>query len=329
MLQHPEFSTFDQGIWERELDQFVPDTVFDAHTHIWSNAHKKNNNQNSSALRLDISLVDLHAWTLALFPNRKLGYIPLPTPLKEIDFAGHNDWVAQQALHAPADIPLPVIPTMLVVPGMDKEDICMRAKRDGVKVLKPYRVYADDPKNGAITDYFPESFMEAADENRMSVVLHLSKETGPADEQNLADLERFTKKYPNMRWILAHCARAFNSAHLEHSIHRLTKMEQVFVDTSAVCDTYSHYLLFKYFDREKILFGTDNVAAGSARGKYITFGYGWEGYFGKDTIEHCDNRCTFIVYEQLRCQKQAAEMAGLTRSEIDDVFYRNGLKYFA
>lgn len=84
----------------------------------------------------------------------------------------------------------------------------------------------------------------------------------------------------------------------------------------------------KYFDREKILFGTDNIAAGSARGKYVTFGYGWEGYRENDSLEHCDPRCTFVCYEQLRSQKQAYEMAGLTKREIEDIFYRNSLKLF-
>jgi len=326
----PEFTEFDKKIWEKELEDFVPDSVFDAHCHIWSEAFKKNNTQDTSGLRMEIALEDLHRWSLTLFPGRNMGYVPLPTPLKDIDYSGHNDWTAAEAHSAKSvGIPLPVIPTMLVVPGMDKDEISLRAERDGVKVLKPYRVYADDPKNGVITDFFPETFMEAADEHHLAVTLHLSKETGSADEQNLKDLALFTRKYPNIRWILAHCARAFNSVHLEDAVHRLAKMENVFVDTSAVNDTYTHYLLFKYFDREKILFGTDNVAAGSARGKYITFGYGWEGYVGKESLEHCDSRCTFIVYEQLRCQKQAAEMIDLTKSEIENLFYRNSMKFFS
>ncbi|TVR55114.1 MAG: amidohydrolase [Spirochaetaceae bacterium] len=323
-----KLTDLDEKIWRNELADFVPDTVFDAHTHIWSNAHEGRNTQHDSPLRWEISLRDLDEWSRAIWPGRKLGYVPLPTPLRDIDFDGHNDWVIDQIKNHAVGIPLPVVPTMLVTPAMSKEEVETRVKRDGVRVLKPYRVFANDPRNGAITDFFPERFMEVANDHNLTVMMHLSKETGPADEDNLHDLKRFTTLYPGMTWILAHCARAFNSAHLEHSVHRLATMENVFVDTSAVNDTYSHYLLLKHFDRKKILFGSDNVAAGLARTKYITFGYGWEAYTPKEALEHCDSRCTFVVYEQLRCQKHAADMVGLTSSELEDIFSRNALRLF-
>ncbi len=323
----PEMREIDYRIWERELEDFVPDSVFDAHTHIWSDEHKSGNAEDASALRLPVSLQDLHAWTLQQFPGRRLGYLLLATPLRNIDFQGHNQWVADQAKQ-PGDIPLPAVSAMLIVPGMTREYVKSHAESNGVQVLKPYRVFADDPKEGDITDFLPEEVLEAADELGMAVTLHLSKSRGPADEKNLADLELLCKKFPNVKWILAHCARAFNSAHLEHSISRLSALESVFMDTSAVSDPYAHYITVKHFDREKILFGTDNIAAGSARGKYVTFGYGWDGYWEKDDIEHCDPRCTFVCYEQLRSQRQAYEMAGLTKREIEDIFYRNSLKFF-
>ncbi len=317
----------DRQIWEKELEDFVPDSVFDAHTHVWNDEHKSGNMDDASALRLPVSLKDLHELTSQQFPLRKLGYLILATPLKNIDYTGHNQWVADEAKHS-GDIPLPVISSMLIVPGMTREYVAAHASEHGVSVLKPYRFFAEDPKEGDITDFLPEEALEAADELGLAVTLHLSKSSGPADEKNLSDLEYLTGKFPNVRWILAHCARAFNSVHLEGSVRRLAAMETVFADTSAVSDPYSHYLLLKHFDREKILFGTDNVAAGSARGKYITFGYGWDGYWQKDYIEHCDSRCTFVCYEQLRSQRQAAEMADLTKKEIEDIFYLNSMKLF-
>ncbi len=323
----PRMNDIDTQIWKGELEDFVPDSVFDAHTHVWSDEHKSENKDDASALRLPVSLDDLHGFTSEQFPGRKLGYLLLATPLRNIDYEGHNQWVADEAKDR-GDIPLPVVSSMLIVPGMTREYVASHASANGVKVLKPYRFFAPDPKEGDITDFLPEEVLEAADELGMAVTLHLSKSSGPADEKNLADLEYLTRKFPNVSFILAHCARAFNSAHLEHSVKRLAAMEKVFTDTSAVSDPYSHYLLLKYFDREKIFFGTDNIAAGSARGKYVTFGYGWDGYWQKDDIEHCDSRCTFVCYEQLRSQRQASEMAGLTKGEIEDIFYRNSLKFF-
>ncbi|NLO59882.1 MAG: amidohydrolase family protein [Spirochaetales bacterium] len=324
----PELTDIDMSIWERELEDFVPEYVFDAHTHIWSEAHKGSNTEDSSALRLPVSLEVLHALSSMLFPNRKLGYLMLATPLKDIDYEGHNTWIAEEAKFS-NNVPLPVIPSMLIVPSMTYEYVKTHALSTKVRVLKPYRVFARDPKECDITEFLPEQILEVADELHMIVTLHLSKALGPADEKNLKDLEYLTKKYPNVTWILAHCARAFNSAHLERSVQRLAAMETVFVDTSAVCDPFSHYLILKYLDRQKILFGTDNISAGALRGTYITFGYGWEGYWQKEHLEHCDHRCTFISYEQLRSQRQAAIMARLSNDEIEHVFYKNSLKLFS
>lgn len=64
-----EMREIDYYIWERELEDFVPDSVFDAHTHIWSDEHKSGNTNNASSLRRPVSLQDLHAWTLQLFPG--------------------------------------------------------------------------------------------------------------------------------------------------------------------------------------------------------------------------------------------------------------------
>jgi len=54
----------------------------------------------------------------------------------------------------------------------------------------------------------------------------------------------------------------------------------------------------------------------------ITWGRGWEFYSGM-TRPHCDSRSTLVVYEQLRCQRQAAMMLELSDDELKDIFYRN------
>lgn len=322
-----EITDFDQCIWQRELDEFVPEHVFDAHTHIWSESHKKANIDDSSALRMPIALEDLHNYSRLLFPGRKLGYLLLATTLKDIDYEGHNRWIADQVKSAHT-IDLPVVSSMLIVPGMSPSYVKDHIISHGVKVLKPYRVFANDPKECDIIDFLPEELLEVADELHLTVTLHLSKSLGPADEKNLKDLEYLTKRYTHVKWILVHCARAFNSVHLEQSIVRLAALDSVWMDTAAVCDPYTHYLLLKHFDREKILFGTDNISAGAVKGKYITFGYGWDGYWPKAHLEHCDPRCTFICYEQLRSQRQSAKIANLNAHEIENIFYRNSMKLF-
>ena len=38
----PEFNylPFDRDIWNKELEAFVPDVIYDMHTHMWSETHR-------------------------------------------------------------------------------------------------------------------------------------------------------------------------------------------------------------------------------------------------------------------------------------------------
>ena len=60
------------------------------------------------------------------------------------------------------------------------------------------------------------------------------------------------------------------------AIPSLVEVPNLWIDTAAVNECYSHYLLFRHFDRRRILFGTDNISAGGFRGKYISYGNAWE-----------------------------------------------------
>ena len=171
--------------------------------------------------------------------------------------------------------------------------------------------------------------MEVADEHGMFVTLHLSQRLGLASEANRRDLEFYTQKYPRITWILAHCARAFNAFTLEDGRAKwLADLgEKLFCDLSAVCDARSHYLLMRDFDTRRLLFGSDNIGAGSDHGKYITWGRAWS-FKGGSECPHCDGQATLVVYEQLRAMRQAADMAGLTEDAWEDIFFRNACSLF-
>ena len=94
--EFPEFTDFDRNIWEKELDSFVPDHIIDFHTHIWNEKYSADNEEENSILRTNVSFEDLHSWSQIILPNRTLGYVVLPTPLRQIDFYGHNSWVSTE-----------------------------------------------------------------------------------------------------------------------------------------------------------------------------------------------------------------------------------------
>ena len=51
--------------------------------------------------------------------------------------------------------------------------------------------------------------------------MHLSKRDAIADPANVEDLLRFSDRYPNAKWILAHCARSYSSWAIEASAAKI------------------------------------------------------------------------------------------------------------
>lgn len=309
-------SDFDREIWESELADFVPEKIFDAHTHLWNDRFASASTE-ASALRFNADLAVMREFSGQVFPGRETHFLLMGTPMKDIDFTGDRRWLCAEAAKDPQSAA-----GVLVTPQLQPGILADEVGRYHIKALKPYRIFAGDPANCGIVDYLPEALIEVADHYKLVVVLHLSKFAGAADEKNLADLTDFTTRYPGVTWQLAHCARGFNPFTLEKSIHRLKHLDHICYDTSAVCDTYSHFLLLKHEDRKRIMFGSDNIAAGGDHGKYITWGRAWE-FFPGITRPHCDSRSTLVVYEQLRCQRQAAMMLELSDDDIQDLFYHN------
>ena len=323
MLKEFTYIDHDRSIWEKELEEFVPATIYDMHVHMWSNEHK--GTAPDHPLMLPIGHQDHLDWAAKVFPGREMHYLDLATPIVGMDAEGHNDWCAEQLKGDPESAF-----NMMVTPDMSAEYIAEQVKKhSNILGLKCYRTFAPDKDDGRIHEYLPEHQIELAHDMGLAITLHLSKRTGAADADNQKDLERSTKKYPGAQWILAHCARAFNAFMMEEAIHFLTGLPNIWYDTSAVNDMYSHFLLMKHEDRSRVMFGTDNIVAGCTRGKYVTWGRAWEYFPGNDTVTHCDPTPTLVCYEQLRQERQVADMLGLTQQEIDDHFFGNAKRFIA
>lgn len=315
------YTDFDRDIWERELADFVPAAICDMHAHVWSEVHAAEADESSRVLRLPIDLDDHLAWAERLYPGREIHYLMLATPVNGMDVDGHNRWLAGlMSRDARSGA------SMAVTPAMAPEHLAAEVAAGGFVGLKPYRTFADDPVEAAIRDFLPEAQIEVADHLGLCITLHLSRRSGAADPANLRDLEELTGRYPRVQWILAHCARGFNAFMLEESIHVLKGLPNLWYDTSAVNDLYAHYLLMKHEDRSRVFYGSDNVVAGCARGKYITYGRAWQHFAGSAHLPHCDPRATLVIYEQLRQEKQVADMLGLTRAEVEAHFSGNGAR---
>ena len=312
------YTEHDQQIWDEELAEGLPSRIFDAHIHLFNKAHQPEGTAGWS----NADLATLNQWAARLYPDREVYYLVLGTPLPGIDVAAHNAWAIEQVQSDPQSRF-----NRLVTPDCKLDDIRRDVQLPGVIGLKPYRVYSvtGDIAQCRIHEFLPHEQLELANELGLWVTMHLSRFHGCADEANLADL------YPNIKWILAHCARSFTYWPIREAIDRLRDLPNIWYDVSAVTDIRPLITLFQRERVERIFYGSDGVDATYFHGQYVALGRSWQGLdVSRFPLQfpHCDGRPILSIYEQLLSMKQAAEIVGLSRDDVEAIFWRNAATAF-
>ena len=323
-----DFTAHDQQIWDEELQEFVPDRVFDAHIHLFDPAHMSAGSAAPSSRGLN-DLSSLQAWATRLYPGRETHFLVLGTPTPGIDVAAHNHWSIEQVQRDPQSRM-----NRLVTPACRVEDIERDVRARGFIGLKPYRFFSvtGDVAQCRMHEFLPHAQMELADEMGLWVTMHLSRFHGCADEHNLHDLREYTtRRYPKIKWILAHCARSFTYWPIRQAVDQLRDLPNIWYDISAVTDVRPLITLFSREDRRRILYGSDGVTATYFHGQYAAMGRAWQYIdMGRFDLKfpHCDGRPILAIYEQLLAMKQAAEIAQWSKSDIEHLFWRNAATAF-
>ena len=317
-----DYRDCDRQIWDEELADFVPDRILDAHIHLfWPSDVTE---MKPGFERNEADLETLNKWAELLYPGRKIQYLILGTPFPGTDVAKHVQSVAQNIEGVPG-----VRHNRMVTPACKVEDIERDLKNPQFVGLKPYRTYSvtGDIAQCRIHEFLTHEQMELANEHGWWVTMHLSRFHGCADRYNLDDLEEYTtKRYPNIKWLLAHCARSFSYWAIARAVDRLRDMPNIHYDTSAVTDVRPYITLLTREDTRRIFWGSDGVGAAFFHGHYAALGRAWQHYDADEgglKFPHCDGRPILAVYEQLMSLKFAAELAELSREQIDGIFWRN------
>ena len=138
-------------------------------------------------------------------------------------------------------------------------------------------------------------------------------------------LERALETYPG-RTAMIHGARSFTYWPIRQAVERLRDLPNIYYDTSAVTDVRPYITLLTKEDPKRIFWGSDGVGAAFFHGHYAALGRAWQHYDADDGVlkyPHCDGRPVLSVYEQLLSLRDAAEIAQLSKSDIEGIFWRN------
>lgn len=332
-----EWNEVDRRIWTEELEDFVPRRVFDAHTHIYRWAFNRDANKETTAFGklvgqrfAEAGAALLDACDAVLMPGREVHRLAFPFPFApDCDFAASNEFLAQEVARDSGSAGL-----MLTHPTMTEGDLERQIEKYGFLGFKPYRFYAvsGDAVNCRFTEFLPEHQIRVADRHGLLIMMHLARRDAIADSENIDDLLRLCDRYPNARWILAHCARSYSAWAIEKAADRLRGLPNVWYDTSSVCESDAIEALCAGVGPERVMYGSDDVPVGVLRGKYVTFGFAW-AYLSETNhafnLTHCEPQMTFTRYEQLRAMRRAALRLELSQDQLEALFYTTAAELIA
>ena len=332
---YEEFFTnsLDDIIWKEELSEFIPDKIFDIHTHIYRWVFNLDPKKELGPFSQTIGKYFPEVtWELAnkidslMMPGKIVDRLSFPFPFPyPCDFQSSNNYLSKEISKGYNSHGL-----MLVHPKMNSENIEINLFKNSFKGFKPYRYYSstDDSVNARILDFMPENQIKIADKYGLIIMMHLSKKDAVADSENIFDLINLSSKYPNVKWILAHCARSYSAWAIEKAAKQLRGLKNIWYDCSTVCESDALDALYTGIGVDRVMYGSDDMI-GPLRGKYITFGNAWaflSPYNNSLNLSHCDDRMTFIRYEQLRAMKRGARQIGLDQKQREALFHDTAYK---
>lgn len=330
-----DFSQADRQIYERELRDFLPSKVFDAHVHLFD----------STCLRPDVtfpashcyqkvggvfSLEQYRAWTAALLPGQEVHLNSFGHPSFESDLEASAAFTGRSADNRQT------FGMAMVAPGDTAEAVVRRVESNRLIGYKPYLTFVEGKATGEITlhDMLPAPQMEAADALGLAVTLHIPRPGRLADPVNQAQMVELCRRYPGAQVIFAHIGRAYYLSSVTGFLDGIAACPNAYIDTAMINHEGVLEYAFRHFPRERILFGSD-APISFLRGKSVEINNQYAYLMGEPyeigtsifDARHAVAFTTFF-YEQLRGIKLAAERAGLSRRDIEDLFFNNASRLF-
>ena len=318
----------DHEFFERELASFLPDRVYDAHCHVWSDdGHIVFGVEGVSG---DLGYDQYMSLIRDIHPNRQtsalfLSFACVQDPdhrARQVRFTA--DAVARDSTCRGH---------FFIKPDDDPEWVRQEVKQLGLHGLKCYHTFAKNVTptfEAEVPAFLPEQFVKVAHEEGWAITLHMVRSRAVADETNLHWIRYYCETYPNMKLILAHSARGFQPAHNFEGLPKLTGLDNLYFDTSANCEPMAHASIIRIIGHEKLMYGSD-LPVSHLRGRSLaaadTFVWLYEDTpVWKEKHQTIDP--VLIGLEHLRSIKWACWSMGLSDSQVEDIFWNNAARLF-
>lgn len=331
----------DRRFYTERLEAFLPERIIDIHTHVWRKSDFPVSKSTSGNKRTvtwpgrvaaENPIEDLLETYRLLLPGKQVTPLIFATVPKGDNLDAQNAYIA--ACSRRAQVPALVFSD----PAWSSAELEAQVKKGGFLGAKSYLSLSPaylPTKEIRIFDFFPPHQLEVHDRNGWMVMLHIPRDGRLSDPVNLAQLLQIEHDYPNLKLIVAHVGRAYCDEDVGNAFEVLAQTKRMYFDFCANTNAHVFEQLLRCVGPQRVLFGTDlpilrmRMRRITRDGHYVNLVprdlYG--DVSGDPNMGEVDgdeaSRLTFFLYEEIDAFRQAAERVGLTRAEIDDVFYNN------
>ncbi len=317
MKLETELTSFDRALLAEATDGFLPPQVIDFHAHVMDPRFYARDAVNPAFAGRPMGFPEYTAALELLLGPRLVGEFVFPYPARRTDRAGVNAWMTTEA--RAATTPRHRL-AALVAPSDDPGLAGEWLRGEACCGLKPYHLYANegDTRQTDIEDWAPEWMWRCCHEHEAMLILHLVKDASSAHPANQEALLRLSTRYPGCRVVLAHVGRSFNHR-TARGLKALASRSNIVVDTSAITESEGIKIAFDVLGVDRVLYGSDYPIS-HVRGRCVTAGDSFQWIYGE---EMNNPRMTLVGIESLLSHRQAAEDLGLSRTDIEKLFYAN------
>ncbi len=331
------FKEVDKVYYEKKLKDFLPDKIIDIHTHV----HRKRISKSGTVKRVvtwpgrvaeENPVEDLMETYDLMFPGKKVTPFIFCTirPPEYIEDMNTDIHDAAVKYHLPS--------LYFSRPEQSIEELAFKIKEGGFLGVKVYLSFSPSylsVNEIRIFDFLPHEQLKMLNKLGLIVMLHIPRSGRLKDPVNIAQILEIEEKYPDIQLILAHVGRAYCREDVGDSLDILSKTKNLVFDFSANTNQWVFARLIEAMGPERILFGSDLPIARMRMRRICKNGiymnlvpkglYGdvsGDRNMGELEGEEAE-ALSFFMYEEINAFKKAAEETGLSRTDIENVFYNN------
>lgn len=334
-----EVKDVDKKFYEQKLKDFLPNKMIDIHAHVWLDSIRKPSSSVPvravtwpSLVAKDNSIEDLFETYRLMFPGKEVTPLLFSQVSMDFDIAAGNEYVKSCAERHR-------LPSLMVAkPEQSAAELEEGIQRGGFLGCKVYLNFAAPyipEKEIRIYDFLPHHQLEVLDRHGWMAMLHIPRDGRLKDPVNLAQMLEIERNYPSIKLIIAHVGRAYCPEDVGDAFDILAETRNMVFDFSANTNAEVFQQLIRAVGPKRILFGSDfpilrmRTRRICENGNYVNLvAKGMYGDVSGDShmreVEGDEaDSLTFFMYEEIEAFRAAASVEGLSKSDIENIFYGN------